>query len=811
MKRVIVISLLVFAILLLWAQPVAAQVSSVRVIASNPGARFRVDGTEFWGTASFLWPRGSKHILEFPADEEGRQLNALFNTRYRFNAWNDNKGLLASSGSRVVTVTADPEITTYNLTVTTEYRVLINFFNEIQSPSGNPIPTVSPAACGTPGNGSEFRPGLVFVNGVCYWGSVDLWVDEGEVTLNAFPFPGFVFVGWAADTRPPDPFLRTLRINRAMVIHPRFSPAKRVTFRTNPPGFKVRVDRAEISTTDTEPCIPAEILPPYVAPLGVKPLCLGEFDFLPGSSHLIGAPSPQQDQAGRTWIFDGFSNGLGNNDIYVTPTNTNSAELIIARFSRGVGVSFATNPPGLKINVNGRDNWPSLHFFYAPGSRQTASAPSEQEFQGRKYVFRRWSNGGSQTQEIAVPNTPDAPTLQITAEYDLLSQVVIRSQPAGVPVTVDGAACPTPCRIDRTDGTDVRLAAPSIHSLSDVHRMQFVSWSDNSPRERTLKLAGPNSSSATMNFVTAFRLLAAADPPEAARFTFDPPSPDGYFPEGSFLTVTAGEAPGFKFRRWDIDIEGTSRTSTLHMSKPRTILARYDQVPFVSPAGIRNAAAETPDGLVAPGSLITVFGANLASRYEVGPSSPLSQSLAGVSITVGNRILPLLFVSPDQINAQLPRDLAPGEHTLVIKRVGQPDVSGKFTVAVCAPGLFSQTHDSQAFALAQHEDGSPITPSSPARRGELVTLFGTGFGRYTLNAPEGFAIPSSPAFTLDHAVLIEAGDARPESLWAGAATGFVGMDVVRFRVGDDMSAGANLQLIIQVDGHRSNTVLLPVE
>ena len=97
-----------------------------------------------------------------------------------------------------------------------------------------------------------------------------------------------------------------------------------------------------------------------------------------------------------------------------------------------------------------------------------------------------------------------------------------------------------------------------------------------------------------------------------------------------------------------------------------------------------------------------MFGSELAPYLELGPTNPLTQALAGVSLTVGNRILPLMFVSPEQINAQLPRDLDPGEYTLRVIRVGQAPIDGKFTVAAGAPGLFSYRQDDHDYAIAYH-------------------------------------------------------------------------------------------------------------
>src|SRR5205085_10304310 len=129
------------------------------------------------------------------------------------------------------------------------------------------------------------------------------------------------------------------------------------------------------------------------------------------------------------------------------------------------------------------------------------------------------------------------------------------------------------------------------------------------------------------------------------------------------------------------------------MIRPRSINAMVDKVPFITPAGIQNAASPTPDGNVAPGSIITIYGENLASSIKIGPNNPLSQTLADVTVTVADRLLPLFFVSPGQINAQVPSDLPDGDYVLQVHATGQADVIGQFTISRNAPGIFLQPND----------------------------------------------------------------------------------------------------------------------
>src|SRR5262249_47785621 len=151
---------------------------------------------------------------------------------------------------------------------------------------------------------------------------------------------------------------------------------------------------------------------------------------------------------------------------------------------------------------------------------------------------------------------------------------------------------------------------------------------------------------------------------------------------------------------------GTFRSGTIVMNVPRAVRAVFDPVPFVDQSGVRNAAGDTPELVVAPGSISAVYGVNLAPYYEAGPASPLAQAIAVVAVRVDNRFLPLVFVSPDQINFQTPTDLDEGAYKLIIRWDGRPEVTTDLRVARNAPGLFARKTGTQSFAIAAHEDGS---------------------------------------------------------------------------------------------------------
>lgn len=807
MNRLTLLAFLSLGGLALQAQPAF---STITISTSPSGARFQVDGITYQQAVTFNWPAGSKHILVFLTNlgANGQPIGNVQtsldgSTAYELTGWVDNANLIQPSTAAVQTITADPSITSITGKLTLLYRVQLNFF---EGPGGNTPPT-----CGAPGAipAGQFRPGIVFVGNACYWASANLYVQANSpIVLNAYPYPGFVFLGWSINSGIPTGFLQSLVVNAPVILVPHFSPAKRVTFLTSPLQLQVQIDHTNVPTRgdpgicdDPQPIIPLT---------GFPPLCFGDFDFAPGSVHVIAGVSPQRDKVGKLWVFDHWSDGLGQNGLYVTGGNVSQPDTVTAFFVPGAPVALLTSPTGLKLNVDGRDNWPSYNFVWAVGSTHQVSASATQtDGTGRKYTFQAWSNGGAPSQTISVDPSTAVNGMRLTANYNKLSRVLVESTPPGISIQVDGAACQTPCPVDRANGVALHITAPATLSAGAGARLDFISWTDGGAADHTFTVNG-DYTTVTANYRDSFQLSAASDPAKGVQFQFSPSSSDMFYRQNTQVTITAVPNPGFKFRRWDGDLSGTYPVGVVSMAAPASVIARLDRVPYVAPAGVQNAAAATPNSAVAPGSIISIFGESLAPTLQVGPVNPLAQTISGVSVTVNDRILGLFFVSPTQINAQIPSDLPPGNYTLLIHALGQPDVSGSFTVARNAPGLFVSVVNSQHYSVAFHADGSVVRPESPAKSGETVSILGTGFGPYATPVIDGF-FPQTPPPALADAVSLSVGGHPMTPTWTGAAAGYTGITLTKFQVPAGLAAGTNIPVYVSVNGVHSNTVMLPLE
>ncbi len=774
----------------------SAQIVLNKVSTVPSGAVFYVDGTPYTSAQNFLWQTGTKHILQINS-----QADPTGTTRYIANGWSDPTQQFSAS-SNTVTITANAVVAEYKSIVIFQYRVDLFLFNYSGDPANRPA-----SACGYPGTpaqpfvnnpGVQF-PGVVYVGGQCYDTSQTIWADAGSsMTLAAYPFPGFVFQGWSVNANAPSAFVGSILVKGPTVLNPRFAPGKRVTFYTSPPELQVRVDGTNVNT----------LVPGTISAASKS----GIFDFGDGQEIVLGAPSPQRDLQQTLWVFDSFDIGGGQNTVYKV-NNVNISSTITARFKKGISVSIATNPPNLKVSIDGRDNWPSQDFAWAAGSKHSIAAPAQvTDSRDRKLNFTGWSHGGDAAQELVLPaEVPAAGGIRWTANYQMLPRLTVSMAQAGIRLQLDGVDCLAPCSIDKPSGSSVSIAASSVLALGDGVRYEFQGWNDGvATPSRNIQFANEDirigASYRTMN-----RLVAVSDPAEGAAFQFNPPSVDGFYSSDTQVTVTADTLKGFRFRRWEGDLQGTFRTASISMNAVHTVRAALDKVAFVAEAGVRNSAGETPIQAVSAGSIISIYGEGLGTETLVGGVNPVPQTLGGITVRWNNRFLPLIFVSPQQINAFLPAEAEPGDQTLFIRLANQQDIASTFKVARNAPGLFAFFIDSTGYAVAVHENGKPITPDSPAKKGETITLFGTGFGPLLRPVPEGFTVPEGILYGVADKVELVAGEYTAPAASSVAATGMIGTIASLWKIAPEFPSGAAVQIKVRVNGQDSNNVLLPVE
>ena len=742
-----------------------SQGTITKVTPVPDGAFFSVDGSVFQHAVSNIWPTGSKHVLGVPPGPQYPAGGAK--AIYTFTGWQFNgTSVLANPFS----VTADPSISEYQALFSTQYALSLVFFS-----------------CPDPSHCSS--PGTILVNNAPVNSDQDIYFSPGSsVVLMAVPNPGYVFTGWLpAANQSINGFMNTVTLTGPTEVYPKFQVARKVNFATVPDGLQVLADRT-----------------PVFAPIAL--------DWGWDTVHTIGPVSPQQDRQNKYWVFSSWSDGGAPNHAY-TVAESNLPATITATYVPAAPVTILTQPLGLKIKVDGVYGNILNPYYYTWGDGEThhLEAPLQQtDAQGKTWQFSNWSNGGPAVQDVTVPANADTTGgLRFTATYTSLTKLTVDSSVTALSVQVDGTTCTTPCSVLRAPGTQVNVTVPPSVAQGDGSRLDFNGWPGG------VGIYAVTLSDSDQRVVAAYHLMnrftASSDPPNGAVYTVTPVSPDGFYDSSSTVAVSLTAQPGYKFRRWDGDLSGTIPSGTVAMSAPRTVRGLLDPVPFIAPAGVANAAGVTPQQGVAPGSMISIFGANLTTSSAVAPDGHLPQTLAGVVAHSGDRLLPLIFASPNQINAQLPDDVPLGSQIMTVSPPGQADVRALFTAVRNAPGLFPVPVNNQAFAMAIHEDGSPITSDSPAVHGELITVYGTGFGPADHPRPEGFPVPTSPDYLIVDTATVQVGDAVINAQKAFVVPGKQGIDAVQFRLGDSAPTATNATMKVTVNGVDSNTVLLSVQ
>jgi uncharacterized protein (TIGR03437 family) len=223
----------------------------------------------------------------------------------------------------------------------------------------------------------------------------------------------------------------------------------------------------------------------------------------------------------------------------------------------------------------------------------------------------------------------------------------------------------------------------------------------------------------------------------------------------------------------------------------------------ISAKGILNSASFSAVS-VAPGSLATVFGSNLAASVAQANGSTFPTNLGGASVTIGGEAAPLAFASPSQINLLVPQDLQPGRYVLTAG-----GSTADIIVTPVSPGIFTAngngTGTANASLIAALADGSTV--SLPA--------FQCGSGgcqsvpiQLPANATSLYIVLYGTGIRNAQKISANLGPSIASVLFAGAQAQFPGVDQINLRV--DQLAGLTGTQVLQVttDGVTSNVVTL---
>ncbi|MEO7143294.1 MAG: CHRD domain-containing protein, partial [Bryobacteraceae bacterium] len=213
---------------------------------------------------------------------------------------------------------------------------------------------------------------------------------------------------------------------------------------------------------------------------------------------------------------------------------------------------------------------------------------------------------------------------------------------------------------------------------------------------------------------------------------------------------------------------------------------------------------------LAPGSLASIFGSNLAkAAADLSGFSGLTSlppSLNGASVTIDGVNAPVIYVSPGQLNIQVPVRIAQGPHPLVATNSNGAGAAFMVTIADAAPVIF---YDTVGGLVIKNSDYSLVRPANPATAGDVLIVYVTGLGVTVPPLSTGLLVPTD-TFYDTVPVTATVGGQSAGVLYSIASPGFAGLYQVAIQIPLG-SAGGNQPLALSIGNAASNRVNIAIQ
>jgi uncharacterized protein (TIGR03437 family) len=217
--------------------------------------------------------------------------------------------------------------------------------------------------------------------------------------------------------------------------------------------------------------------------------------------------------------------------------------------------------------------------------------------------------------------------------------------------------------------------------------------------------------------------------------------------------------------------------------------------PSISANGVVNAASYQPGAIA--NSWTSILGTNLAPRTDDWSHSivngNLPTSLDGVSVTIGGKPAVIAFISAGQLNVLAP-DLPAGPAAVIVTTPAGASAAFTATVAVYGPAFFAWPGNQvvatrQDYSLAAKAGSIVGLTTSPAKPGDVLVLWGAGFGPTTPAVPAGTLVPSDRIYSTSTVPAITINNAPATVFGAALSPGSAGLFQIAIQVPDTLADG----------------------
>jgi uncharacterized protein (TIGR03437 family) len=225
---------------------------------------------------------------------------------------------------------------------------------------------------------------------------------------------------------------------------------------------------------------------------------------------------------------------------------------------------------------------------------------------------------------------------------------------------------------------------------------------------------------------------------------------------------------------------------------------------FLDPQGVVNAGSFAPfTAGVAPGELLTLFGANLASALQVASTIPFPTTLGKVQVMINNIAAPIYYVSQTQLAVVVPYGVTGSIAKVQVFNDNVPSNSVTTWIAKTAPGVLTQLQNGLGYGDVVHLDGTLVTAKNPAQIGETVSVYLTGLGAVNPTITDGDAGPVNPLANATNPITAYIGGMQATVGYSGLAPQLAGLYQINLTVPAGVTPGDNNLDIAGPDAYSS--------
>jgi uncharacterized protein (TIGR03437 family) len=241
-----------------------------------------------------------------------------------------------------------------------------------------------------------------------------------------------------------------------------------------------------------------------------------------------------------------------------------------------------------------------------------------------------------------------------------------------------------------------------------------------------------------------------------------------------------------------------------------------------TPATVATVSAASFEGAsLAAESIVAAFGSNLATATQAAATTPLPTTLAGTSIKIRDsagteRPAPLFFVSPTQINFQIPPGTAAGAAGLTLASGDGATATGTLSIATVAPSLFAANASGQGLAAA-----IALRIKNGVQSFEPIARFDNAQNRF-VPLPIDLGAADEQVFLLLYGsgirfrsslsgVSVKLGGTDAPVTYAGPQNDLVGLDQINVGLPRSLAGRGELDVMLTADGKTANRVMVNIK